>query len=331
MRRRVLSLAILTITLSLTLPAHAAPTPLLTRTFVSSAGLDSNPCTITQPCATFAHAYTLTAANGIVAALDPGKYGPLAITGPITINGNGWAAVTAPAAGNGFTINAVSGNVTLIGLEIDGAGAAYNGIHFNSGSSLTVTNCVLQNFVQDGGPNINTGNGILLAPTSGTVNFAITNTTVSNNAFVGVYYLPPSGSPTAHGIIDRVTATANQSGISVYTGSASGGTTSVVLSNSIASNNSGSGVSVGNGSAPVVLSIYNVTIGGNGGYGILAIGTAKVLLGHSVLKGNQSSGIFNLTSPNTFYSYRTNQINLNGPTGTTDFSGTAPSTTFSTQ
>ena len=110
MRRRVLSLALLTITLSLTLPAHAA----LTRTFVSSAGSDSNPCTITQPCSSFAHAYTLTAANGIVAALDPGKYGPLTITGPVTINGNGWAAVTAPAAGNGFTINAVSGNVTLI-------------------------------------------------------------------------------------------------------------------------------------------------------------------------------------------------------------------------
>ena len=40
------------------IPAQAA----FTRTFVSSAGSDSNPCTITQPCASFAHAYTLTAA-----------------------------------------------------------------------------------------------------------------------------------------------------------------------------------------------------------------------------------------------------------------------------
>jgi hypothetical protein len=328
MRRRVLSLALLIITLSLTLPAHAT---LLTRTFVSAGGSDSNPCSITLPCSSFAHAYTLTASNGIIAALDPGKYGPLTITGPITVNGNGWAAVTGPAAGNGFTINAgATDNVTLIGLEIDGAGAAYNGIVFNSGSSLTVTNCVLQNFVQDGGSDANTGNGILLQPTSGTVNFAITNTTVSNNAFVGLYYLPPSGSPTAHGIIDRVTATANSAGIVLATVSASGGTTSVVLSNSIASNNSSNGVGAGNASAPVVLSIYNVTVGSNTD-GIIALGTVKVLLGRSVVKGNQSTGIFNLTSPNTFYTYRTNQINLNGANLTTDISGTALNTTFSTQ
>src|SRR5580700_2951934 len=105
----------------------------LTRSFVSSAGVDSNPCTIAQPCATFAHAYTAIGANGIIAALDPGKYGPITITGPVTVNGNGWAAITGPASGTAITINAVSGNVTLIGLEIDGAGAADTGILFNSG------------------------------------------------------------------------------------------------------------------------------------------------------------------------------------------------------
>ena len=59
--------------------------------------------------------------NGIIAALDPGKYGPLPniVTG-VTVNGNGWAAITAPAQGVGITDNG-PGNVTLIGLEIDGA------------------------------------------------------------------------------------------------------------------------------------------------------------------------------------------------------------------
>src|ERR1700735_1497257 len=84
----------------------------LTRSFVSSSGVDTNACTITAPCATFAEAYTKIAANGIVAALDPGKYGPITIAGPVTINGNGWAAIAAPAQGAGITINAVSGNVT---------------------------------------------------------------------------------------------------------------------------------------------------------------------------------------------------------------------------
>jgi hypothetical protein len=62
--RIVLPLTLLTATFALTLPAQAS----LTRTFVSSAGVDSNPCTITQPCATFAHAYSVTAASGIIAA-----------------------------------------------------------------------------------------------------------------------------------------------------------------------------------------------------------------------------------------------------------------------
>src|SRR5580693_7793642 len=183
MTRIVLPLTFLIATFALALPAQAS----LTRTFVSSAGSDSNPCTITQPCASFAHAYSLTAANGIVAALDPGKYGPLTITGPITINGNGWAAITAPAAGNGITITAgASDNVALIGLEIDGAGAGYNGVVLNSAGSLTVTNCTLQNFVDN--TNTDTGNGILIDPTSGAVTFTITNTTAANNTQAGIFY-----------------------------------------------------------------------------------------------------------------------------------------------
>src|ERR1700681_167338 len=179
--RIVLPLTLLTATLALALPAQAS----LTRTFVSSAGSDANPCTITQPCATFAHAYSLTPASVIVAALDPGKYGPLTITGAITINGNGWAAITAPAAGNGITITTAgaSDKVTLTGLNIDGAAAGYNGVVLNSAGSLTVTNCTLQNFAYDG-THPTTGNGILMQPTAGTLAFTITNTTASNNGDV---------------------------------------------------------------------------------------------------------------------------------------------------
>jgi hypothetical protein len=123
MTRIILPLAVLTTTLALVLPVQAQ-NGALTRSFVSSAGVDTNACTIAAPCATFATAYTKIGANGIIAALDPGKYGPITITGPVTINGNGWAAITAPASGNGtisgITINAVSGDVILTGLEIDG-------------------------------------------------------------------------------------------------------------------------------------------------------------------------------------------------------------------
>jgi hypothetical protein len=313
--RIVLPLTLLTATLALALPVQAS----LTRTFVSAAGSDSNPCTITQPCASFAHAYSVTAASGIIAALDPGKYGPLTITGPITINGNGWAAITAPATGNGITITAgASDNVALIGLEIDGAGAGYNGVVLNSAGSLTVTNCTLQNFITNGGI---TGNGILIQPTTGTLAFTITNTTASNNGNVGILFLPPSGSPSVTGVIDHVVADANVDGIVVFS---TAGSVVVTVSDSIVSNNSQAGIIAGQGTATFKLSVDHVTMSGNG-IGIQARTPANVLLGRSVITGN-TTGVDNLTSPNTLYTYTDNRINSNG----TDVSG-ALNTSFTPQ
>jgi hypothetical protein len=303
--RIVLPLTLLTTTLALALPAHAAG---LTRTFVSAAGSDSNPCTITAPCASFAHAYSVTAANGIVAALDPGKYGPLTITGPITINGNGWAAITAPATGNGITITAgTSDKVALIGLEIDGAGAGYNGIVLNSAGSLTVTDCTLQNFAENGN-DATTGNGILMQPHGGTLAFTITNTTASNS-IRGIFLFPSGGSPNANGVIDHVVADANQIGIAVV-GSFPTGSVVVTVSNSIASNNGGGGIFAGDGIGTLKVSIDNVTVSGNN-IGIDGESPANVLLGRSVITGN-GTGVLNNTSPNTFSTYQDNRINLNG-------------------
>jgi hypothetical protein len=210
MTRIALPLAVLTTTLALAVPAQAT----LTRTFVSAAGSDSNPCTITQPCASFAHAYSLTAPSGIVAALDPGKYGPLTITGPVTINGNGWAAITAPTAGAGVTINAGSNDaVNLSGLTIDGSGIGAWGIIFNSGASLVIENCVARSL---------TSSGIALQPNA-PARIAVSNTIVANNGVHGIY-LQPSGSGTVSAVFNRVEAYSNgQEGIGIYGNSLSSG------------------------------------------------------------------------------------------------------------
>ncbi len=308
--RVVTPLVVLTIALAIAPPARA--TGSLTRTFVSSSGVDTNPCTIAQPCATFAAAYAAVQANGIVAALDPGKYGPLTnINTGVTINGNGWSAITAPANGNGITINAGTANVTLIGLEIDGAGTADNGIVVNSAGSLTVTNCTLQNFFYSNS-NILTGNGILIEPTSGTLDFTITKTTASNNGYAGVFYSPLSGSPSANGVLDHVIADANQFGVTVSTSLASGGAAMLIISNGIASDNSADGFYLdnGSGSPTVKVSIDNVSISGNGN-GVVVENQANVLLGRSIITGNIIFGIRNATSPNTVYTYGDNRIDFN--------------------
>jgi hypothetical protein len=198
----------------------------------------------------------------------------------------------------------------LIGLEVDGAGAGYNGIVDNTSGSLTVTNCTLENFIQIN-QNVTTGNGILMQPTSGTLDFTITNTTALNNGNAGVLYYPPSGSPNAKGVIDHVVATADAYGISINLALASGGTTVAGISNSITSNNSEAGVEIATTSASVKASIDNLWASGNL-TGVEAYNSVNVLLGRSVITSN-ATGVFNGTSPgNTFYSYGNNQINLNG-------------------
>jgi hypothetical protein len=158
------------------------------RTFVSAAGSDSNPCSFAAPCRHFQAAVNATSPGGEVDALDPAGYGPITITQAITIEGQGWSYIAPPSGGNGITINAVSGDVTIHGVSLNGAGitGGTNGIVFNSGSSLTVTDCVVQNFVIVGG-DANTGNGILIKPTSGTMDFTITNTIASHKLFSARY------------------------------------------------------------------------------------------------------------------------------------------------
>jgi hypothetical protein len=61
------------------------------RVFVSSTGLDTNPCTRTEPCRTFQKAFNTVPANGEIDVLDPADYGQLTITHGISIQGHGFA------------------------------------------------------------------------------------------------------------------------------------------------------------------------------------------------------------------------------------------------
>src|SRR5712691_3568323 len=94
------------------------------RTFVSVAGSDSNPCSLASPCRHFSAAVAATAVGGEVDALDPGAYGSFTISQAITIEGQGWSYIAPPANGNGITINAVSGDVFIRGVSLNGVGVA---------------------------------------------------------------------------------------------------------------------------------------------------------------------------------------------------------------
>jgi hypothetical protein len=310
-----------------TLPAVPAQA-LTSRAWVSGKGTDAPSCGgVGTPCRTPQYAHdNIVAAGGEIDILDPAGYGAITITKAINIvnDGVGTAGMLAPAAGNAITINAgASDAIQLRGLTIEGSGVGYNGIVFNTGGSLTVTDCTVQNFAYSGSGNT-TGNGILIEPTIGTFQFVITDTHVSNNAYSGIFYLPPSGDPFANIIIDHVVATANVYGIQFNSVSATKGTTVAAISNSIASDSNQVGIYAING-ANLSVAIDNTSIVGNQ-IGIYTSGTPKILLGRSVITGNITDGVSNNTLPNTFYTYQNNQINLNG----TDIAG-ALNTTFGLQ
>ena len=107
-------------------------------------------------------------------------------------------------------------------------------------------------------------------------------------------------------------ATNNQFGFAIQTFDG-GGATSVAIVNSVVSENTSDGMYINNGASAssLVVSIDNSTSSGNGGNGITGSGTSKITLGRSVITANSNNGIFNSTSPNTFYSYKDNRINEN--------------------
>jgi hypothetical protein len=156
------------------------------------------------------------------------------------------------------------------------------------------------------------GNGIFIQPTSGTISISVTNTILSNNASNGILYSPPSGSPTAKVVIDRVFANNNNVGIVFAAASPTGGSTIIAISNTSVSANTTNGLVANNGASgnPLKASFDNVSAVDNGSEGIGGAGTAKILLGRSTVTGN-AIGIENNTSPNTFFTYGNNQIDLN--------------------
>jgi hypothetical protein len=149
------------------------------RTFVSGRGADTNPCSLPAPCRTFQRAHDATTTGGEVAVLDTAGYGVLTIAKAISIVSPAGveAGIAVPSGGIGITVKAgPNDKVSLRGLTLEGGGAGFRGIEFDSGGTLSVFDCFVRNFG---------GDGILVTPsTSSTV--YVTNTVSSDNGITGI-------------------------------------------------------------------------------------------------------------------------------------------------
>src|SRR5215472_4474313 len=120
------------------------------RTWVSGVGDDANPCSRTAPCKTFAGAISKTPTGGEIDVLDPGGFGAVTITKSISIEACCIAGVLVSGT-NGIVVSAPAGSfVVLRGLTFDGLGTGLAGVKFNTGGSLYVENCFINDFTAFG-------------------------------------------------------------------------------------------------------------------------------------------------------------------------------------
>lgn len=274
------------------------------RTWVSALGDDANPCSRTAPCRSFAGAISKTASGGTIAVLDPGGYGPVTITKPVTIEGTSTLASIISLGGNGITVSITGGtnrDVVLRHLLIEGVSTVegggtepgVNGIQFLDGDSLTVEECYIKSFAKS---------GISFEPKSD-ARLAVKSSTVllTENAIL----LAPASSATA--TIANTSLLQNNIGVHAEDG------TRVNIAHTTISENKGEGIFAdGLTSGPAVL-VEGCDVANNS-TGIHANGSASIRVANSAIFGNAKFGL-NITSGSEIISYQNNRLTQNGIDG----------------
>jgi hypothetical protein len=281
------------------------------RTFVASAGLDTNACSLTQPCRSFVQAITQTNVGGEIIVQDSAGYGSVTVTKAISIISPPgiYAGVSVFGGFDGVTVNAPGATVVLRGLSINGQGGS-TGVHLQQAARLRIESCVISNMSASGiahnasgGAMIvldtivrdNLGTGILMVVANGTA--VMDHVRIEQNAGDGLYIAPTPGSAGATATISDSVFTHNGlAGIRAET--VGNSTASVQLERSILSNNVGEGFKTFVGAAPGAVVRFTLTrnaISENGGHGVLVLATAPGLvhgfLLHNSMHRNAQNGI----------------------------------------
>ena len=289
-------------TLLVSVVCSAAPLP-SNRTFVSTTGDDTNPCSKTSPCRTFAGAFAKTPVGGEIDVLDSGDFGPVTINQSVSIIASGVVAGIQVTSGDAIDIT--GGVVILKGLTLDGVGQGASGIRVTAVSQLLIQDCAINNFTVIG-LDYNSGfNSSVLV---------VKNTSFQNNMATGhggvggVYLHPQSFGVRAlfEGVLIENNSTGfraddlsfvtirnsqivsnNLKGISVTSTSFAA---TAIIENCVVSHNQGNGITSNGGISTVTIS--NVTVALNGGSGIRATGSGVLLsYGNNRIFGNSTDGV----------------------------------------
>ncbi len=255
-----------------------------TRTWVSGVGDDANPCSRTAPCKTFAGAISKTASGGEINVLDPGGFGAVTITKPITISSWSFEAGVLVSGTNGIVVSVPNPTDTVIlrGLDIEGLGTGLSGVTVLTGGNVTIENCTIDAF---------TVQGINFAPTVTGSQLHVSNTVVRNN---GVFSSSSGGGILVNPSVAGVTATLENVRIERnVTGLKVQGSANVSVSDSVSANNAFAGFAAAGSGAVLALdrsvSTHNSFSGG--GAGVVCAAGNTVRLSNMTITHNPTAAV----------------------------------------
>jgi hypothetical protein len=262
--------------------------------YVSGSGLDSNNCSPTAPCQTFAHAISQTEAGGQISVMDAGTFGPAFITQSLTIvnDTSGTASDCCSDFGEGpiqaMIIVAAGPNdvVTLRGLTINPSGNPLPGeigVMIQNALQVNIEKCTIRNVV---------GAGIEVAPSSSgtlasSISLKIEDTIVTGTA-AGARISSASTVP-VNVSISR-SSFQNNAGGGIRLDTTSGAAITAAISDSAISLNAGNGLNAVGSSSNVMVNLLRDVIASNAAGGVQANGaTAAVLVNATALLNNASA------------------------------------------
>ncbi len=277
MESRVSSWRLMSLGAALLLSATAAQAQ-ATRTWVSGVGDDANPCSRTAPCKTFAGAISKTATGGEIDVLDPGGFGAVTITKPISIEADGVIAGVLVSGTNAIIVSVPNATdvVVLRGLTIEGLGTGLDAIKVLTGGTVHVENCYINHF---------TGFGIDFIPTVANSKLFVKDTIIRDNgagSSGGGILIQPSGGGSALASLDHTRLENNVLGLR------NEDNTQVSVQNSVSSGNAFAGFAVHTAGGPgAALNLESSESTGNG-TGVLSGGGAgaAAILSNMRISGN---------------------------------------------
>lgn len=291
--RKVVLLSTLFGTLLVAALLYATPAQAqATRTWVSGVGDDANPCSRTAPCKTFAGAISKTASAGEINVLDPGGFGAVTITKPITISSEGFEAGVLVSGTNGIVVNVPNATdvVVLRGLDIEGLGTGLSGIAVITGGTVHVEKCTINHF---------TVSGINFAPTVANSALHVVDTIVRFNGNFGASTgqgILVAPTTVAKGTLNNVRLLNNVAGLKTL------GSSTISVSHTVAGSNAFAGFSAAG--SPAILNIEG-SVTANNGTGVVCAAGTTVRIGNTSIAGNGSA-----VTSGTCSSYKNNDIDV---------------------